>query len=171
MMQVWSHKEYPLIPVGRLVLNRNPVNYFAEVEQIAFDPSNMPPGIEPSPDKMLQVKQSLMLCTYVRCNWTSSHAFSCCVPVSLFRVDCFPTLTHIDTGWVPTTCSYPSTAPSEPVWPTTSVTVRCAWLTTKVSRLSDGTVKKLLSFYLMHAPLHTVSTVFGIRNYSDAGLT
>lgn len=53
--QIWPHKEYPLIPVGKLVLNRNPVNYFAEVEQIAFDPSNMPPGIEPSPDKMLQV--------------------------------------------------------------------------------------------------------------------
>uniref|UniRef100_A0A8C6MLZ9 Catalase n=1 Tax=Nothobranchius furzeri TaxID=105023 RepID=A0A8C6MLZ9_NOTFU len=52
--KVWSHKDYPLIPVGKLVLNRNPVNYFAEVEQLAFDPSNMPPGIEPSPDKMLQ---------------------------------------------------------------------------------------------------------------------
>uniref|UniRef100_A0A8C7M8M6 Catalase n=1 Tax=Oncorhynchus kisutch TaxID=8019 RepID=A0A8C7M8M6_ONCKI len=52
--KVWSHKEYPLIPVGRLVLNRNPANYFAEIEQLAFDPSNMPPGIEPSPDKMLQ---------------------------------------------------------------------------------------------------------------------
>uniref|UniRef100_A0A8B9JHG8 Catalase n=1 Tax=Astyanax mexicanus TaxID=7994 RepID=A0A8B9JHG8_ASTMX len=52
--KVWSHKDFPLIPVGRLVLNRNPVNYFAEVEQMAFDPSNMPPGIEPSPDKMLQ---------------------------------------------------------------------------------------------------------------------
>ncbi|XP_028584112.2 catalase-like [Podarcis muralis] len=52
--KVWPHKDYPLIPVGKLVLNRNPVNYFAEVEQIAFAPSNMPPGIEPSPDKMLQ---------------------------------------------------------------------------------------------------------------------
>lgn len=38
-----------------MVLNRNPGNYFAEVEQMAYDPSNMPPGIEPSPDKMLQV--------------------------------------------------------------------------------------------------------------------
>lgn len=37
------------------MLNRNPVNYFAEVEQLAFDPSNMPPGVEASPDKMLQV--------------------------------------------------------------------------------------------------------------------
>ena len=55
LLQVWSHKEYPLIPVGKLVLNRNPTNYFAEVEQLAFDPSNMPPGVEPSPDKMLQV--------------------------------------------------------------------------------------------------------------------
>nr|XP_034977129.1 catalase-like [Zootoca vivipara] len=52
--KVWPHKDYPLIPVGKLVLNRNPTNYFAEVEQIAFAPSNMPPGIEPSPDKMLQ---------------------------------------------------------------------------------------------------------------------
>uniref|UniRef100_A0A674HLI6 Catalase n=1 Tax=Taeniopygia guttata TaxID=59729 RepID=A0A674HLI6_TAEGU len=52
--KVWPHADYPLIPVGKLVLNRNPVNYFAEVEQMAYDPSNMPPGIEPSPDKMLQ---------------------------------------------------------------------------------------------------------------------
>lgn len=57
LTQVWSQKEYPLIPVGKMVLNRNAVNYFAEIEQLAFDPSNMPPGIEASPDKMLQVKQ------------------------------------------------------------------------------------------------------------------
>ncbi|XP_053553125.1 catalase [Bombina bombina] len=54
LTKVWTHRDYPLIPVGKLVLNRNPENYFAEVEQIAFNPSNMPPGIEPSPDKMLQ---------------------------------------------------------------------------------------------------------------------
>lgn len=52
--KVWLHKDYPLIPVGRLVLNRNPQNYFAEVEQAAFSPSNVVPGIEFSPDKMLQ---------------------------------------------------------------------------------------------------------------------
>lgn len=52
--KVWSHKDYPLIPVGRLVLDRNPNNYFAEVEQIAFCPSHLVPGIEASPDKMLQ---------------------------------------------------------------------------------------------------------------------
>uniref|UniRef100_A0A8C9EI36 Catalase n=1 Tax=Pavo cristatus TaxID=9049 RepID=A0A8C9EI36_PAVCR len=54
LTKVWPHGDYPLIPVGKIVLNRNPVNYFTEVEQMAYDPSNMPPGIEPSPDKMLQ---------------------------------------------------------------------------------------------------------------------
>lgn len=52
--KVWPHKDYPLIPVGRMVLNRNPENYFAEVEQAAFSPANVVPGIEFSPDKMLQ---------------------------------------------------------------------------------------------------------------------
>jgi catalase len=52
--KVVSHKDYPLIEVGRFVLNRNPQNYFAEVEQAAFSPSNVVPGIDFSPDKMLQ---------------------------------------------------------------------------------------------------------------------
>ncbi|KAG2770630.1 Catalase [Phytophthora cactorum] len=52
--KIWPHSSYPLQEVGRLVLNRNPKNYFAEVEQLAFSPSHMVPGIEPSPDKMLQ---------------------------------------------------------------------------------------------------------------------
>lgn len=53
LTKIWPHCDYPLIPVGRLVLDRNPANYFAEVEQIAFSPAHMIPGIEPSPDKML----------------------------------------------------------------------------------------------------------------------
>ena len=52
--KVWPHADYPLIPVGKMVLDRNPTNYFAEVEQAAFAPANMVPGIEPSVDKMLQ---------------------------------------------------------------------------------------------------------------------
>ncbi|HEX7344862.1 MAG TPA: catalase [bacterium] len=52
--KVWPHGDYPLIPVGRMVLNRNPSNYFAEVEQSAFSPGNFVPGIAASPDKMLQ---------------------------------------------------------------------------------------------------------------------
>jgi len=54
LTKIWPHGDYPLIPVGKLTLDRNPVNYFAEVEQLAFSPANMPPGIEASPDKMLQ---------------------------------------------------------------------------------------------------------------------
>jgi len=54
LTKVWPHKDYPLIPVGKIHLDRNPTNYFAEVEQMALSPSNLVPGIEPSPDKMLQ---------------------------------------------------------------------------------------------------------------------
>lgn len=50
--KTWSQKEYPLIPVGKLTLDRNPNNYFAEVEQIAFAPSHLVPGIEASQDKV-----------------------------------------------------------------------------------------------------------------------
>ncbi|OMH79136.1 Peroxisomal catalase [Zancudomyces culisetae] len=52
--KVLPHKDFPLIPVGKMVLNRNPENYFAEVEQSAFSPSHMVPGISVSPDRMLQ---------------------------------------------------------------------------------------------------------------------
>ena len=54
LTKVWPHGEYPLIDVGVLELNRNPENYFAEVEQAAFNPTNIVPGIGFSPDKMLQ---------------------------------------------------------------------------------------------------------------------
>ena len=52
--KVWSQKDYPLIELGRVELNRNPENYFAEVEQATFSPGSFVPGIEASPDKMLQ---------------------------------------------------------------------------------------------------------------------
>jgi len=54
LTKVWPHKDYPLIDVGVLELNKNPENYFAEVEQAAFNPGNIVPGIGFSPDKMLQ---------------------------------------------------------------------------------------------------------------------
>ena len=54
LSKVWSHKDYPLIEVGVLELNRNSENYFADVEQAAFNPSNIVPGVGLSPDKMLQ---------------------------------------------------------------------------------------------------------------------
>lgn len=52
--KVWSYKDYPRIVIGRMVLDRNPDNYFADVEQAAFAPANFVPGIEASPDKLLQ---------------------------------------------------------------------------------------------------------------------
>jgi len=51
--KVWPHSDYEPITIGRLVFDRNPENHFAEVEQAAFEPANMVPGIGPSPDKML----------------------------------------------------------------------------------------------------------------------
>lgn len=54
--KVWPHSEVPPITVGKMVLNRNPENYFAEVEQAAFCPGNLVPGIALSPDKMLQAR-------------------------------------------------------------------------------------------------------------------
>ena len=56
LTKVWPHAAYPLIDVGMLELNRNPENYFAEVEQSTFSPSNIVPGISFSPDKMLQAR-------------------------------------------------------------------------------------------------------------------
>ncbi len=56
LTKVWPHKDYPLIEVGILELNRNPENYFAEVEQASFSPANVVPGISHSPDKMLQFR-------------------------------------------------------------------------------------------------------------------
>src|SRR5690554_5019 len=54
LTKVWPHGDYPLIDVGEFELNRNPENYFADVEQAAFNPANVVPGIGFSPDRMLQ---------------------------------------------------------------------------------------------------------------------
>ena len=56
LTKVWPHKDYPLIEVGIMELNRNPENFFAEVEQSAFNPAAVVPGISFSPDKMLQAR-------------------------------------------------------------------------------------------------------------------
>ena len=56
LTKIWPHKQYPLHEVGILELNRNPENYFAEVEQAAFSPANIVPGMGFSPDKMLQAR-------------------------------------------------------------------------------------------------------------------
>lgn len=56
LTKVWPHADYPLIEVGEMELNKNPDNYFMQVEQSAFSPSNIVPGISWSPDKMLQAR-------------------------------------------------------------------------------------------------------------------
>lgn len=56
LTKVWPHSDYPRIPIGRLVLDTLPDNYFAETEQSAFDPGHFVPGIGPSPDRMLQAR-------------------------------------------------------------------------------------------------------------------
>lgn len=53
LTKVWPHKDFPLIKVGKMTLNRNPENFFAQIEQAAFSPGNVVPGIGLSPDKML----------------------------------------------------------------------------------------------------------------------
>jgi len=56
LTKVWPHADYPLIKVGTMELNKNPENYFAQIEQATFAPSNFVPGIAASPDKMLQAR-------------------------------------------------------------------------------------------------------------------
>ncbi|MFP4486256.1 MAG: catalase [Campylobacterales bacterium] len=56
LTKVWPHGDYPVMDIGTMELNRNPENYFQEIEQVAFSPSNVVPGISWSPDKMLQAR-------------------------------------------------------------------------------------------------------------------
>ena len=56
LTKIWPHSDYPPIQVGRMVLDRNPANFFAEVEQAGFSPANLVPGIGLSPDKMLMAR-------------------------------------------------------------------------------------------------------------------
>ncbi|KAJ7366564.1 catalase [Mycena albidolilacea] len=56
LTKVWPETQYPLLEVGKIVLNKNPENWFAEIEQLAFSPSNMVPGAEPSNDPVLQAR-------------------------------------------------------------------------------------------------------------------
>ncbi|MBO1914518.1 catalase, partial [Microvirga sp. 3-52] len=57
--KIWDEQQYPLIPVGRMTLNRNPDNYMEQVEKVAFSPSNLLEGVELSDDKMLQGRANI----------------------------------------------------------------------------------------------------------------
>lgn len=94
--KVWPHGDYPLIPVGQLVLNQNPTNFFAEIEQVAFSPSHMVPGIEPSLDKMLQGRLFSYPDTHrhrLGVNYTQIPVNApCCTKVANYQRDGFMTV-------------------------------------------------------------------------------
>ncbi|MDO8689808.1 MAG: catalase, partial [Dehalococcoidia bacterium] len=88
--KVWPHSDFPPIAVGRMVLNRNPESYFAEVEQSAFSPGNFVPGIGPSPDKMLQGRLFSYRDTHLHRLGPNYHllpinAPKCCAPTNYQR--------------------------------------------------------------------------------------
>ena len=79
LTKVWPHGDYPMIKVGTMTLNENPKNYFQQVEQASFSPSNIVPGISYSPDKMLQARifsypDAIRICT---CDYIGCRALKC----------------------------------------------------------------------------------------------
>lgn len=100
LTKVWPQKDYPLIEIGVMELNRNPENYFAEVEQAAFKPSSFVPGIGPSPDKMLQARLMSYADTHLHRLGVNHHQ----VPVNKPRC---PVMNYVRDGAL-TTGSYGS---------------------------------------------------------------
>lgn len=109
LTKVWPHAEFPLIEVGQMVLNRNPENYHAEVEQSAFKPSAMVPGIGPSPDKMLQARLMSYADTHLHRLGVNHHQ----IPVNKPRC---PVMHYMRDGQAATAETYGS-APN--YWPNT----------------------------------------------------
>jgi catalase len=111
LTKVWPQREFPLIEVGVMELNRNPENYFAEVEQAAFKPSALVPGIGPSPDKMLQARLMSYADTHLHRLGVNHHQ----IPVNKPRC---PVMNYIRDGAL-TTGSY-GAAPN--YWPNSHAT-------------------------------------------------
>jgi catalase len=88
LTKIWPHADYPLIKVGEFELNRNPDNYFAQIEQAAFEPSNLVPGIDVSPDKMLLAR----IFSYADAHATGSERTIRNCPSTGPRLRCIPTL-------------------------------------------------------------------------------
>ncbi len=109
LTKVWPHAEFPLIEVGQMELNRNPQNYHAEVEQAAFKPSSLVPGIGFSPDKMLQARLMSYADTHLHRLGVNHHQ----IPVNKPRC---PVMNYMRDGQAATAESYDS-APN--YWPNT----------------------------------------------------
>ena len=106
--KVWPHGEVPPIKIGKLVLNRNPVNYFAEVEQAAFCPGNLVPGIAASPDKMLQARLFSYHDTHIHRLGPNYHLIPVNAPKSPRKRATSGTALC---GWTPTAAAAPITGP------------------------------------------------------------
>ncbi|KAL5504825.1 hypothetical protein ACEPAH_7488 [Sanghuangporus vaninii] len=92
LTKVWPHSQFPLRPVGKIVLNENVQNYFAEIEQCAFSPSHLVPGVEPSADPVLQSRLFSYPDTHrhrLGVNYQQLPVNSPIVPVSNFQRDGF----------------------------------------------------------------------------------
>ncbi|WP_412540418.1 catalase [Longispora sp. K20-0274] len=90
LTKVWPHGDYPLIEVGRLTLDRNPENFFAQIEQAAFEPSALVPGIGVSPDKMLLGRMFAYADTHryrIGTNYTQLPVNQPKVPVNTYTFD------------------------------------------------------------------------------------
>jgi len=92
LTKIWPHSQFPLRPVGKLVFNENPQNYFAEIEQAAFSPSHLVPGVEPSADPVLQSRLFSYPDTHrhrLGVNYQQLPVNAPVVPVSNFQRDGF----------------------------------------------------------------------------------
>ncbi|MEX1089705.1 MAG: catalase [Phycisphaeraceae bacterium] len=112
LTKVWPHAEFPLIEVGQMELNRNPENYFADVEQAAFKPSALVAGIGASPDKMLQARLMSYADTHLHRLGVNHHQ----IPVNKPRC---PVMHYMRDGHLATAETYGS-APN--YWPNTHAT-------------------------------------------------
>ena len=123
LTKVWPHGKYPLIDVGVLELNRNPQNYFAEVEQSGFSPANVIPGISHSPDKMLQFRIF---------SYADAHRYRLGgnyedLPVNRPRCPCIITIAMVP-------CALMKTAVARPIMSPTVLTARWKTQNTKNRR-------------------------------------
>jgi len=125
LTKVWPHADYPPIPVGRFVLDRNPQNHFAEVEQAAVSPANLVPGIGLSPDKMLMGRIFSYHDTHIHrigTNYEQLPVNAARCPVHSYMKDGFMAYSHAGSQPVYAPNSYlgPRADPAraaQPTWP------------------------------------------------------
>ena len=112
LTKIWPHKDFPLIEIGQFELNKNVDNYFMEVEQATFSPSNLVPGIGVSPDKMLQARLLAYPDAHRYRVGTNSHNLKVnrpICPVNNYQRDGYMASNHLsDVAQISTTNYYPN---------------------------------------------------------------